>query len=108
MAYDNGNYVSKAPAVGPNSPLTGGQKIGGWEGNIKYVVNDSLSIGVPAGQVIPTPSHFRPYLAHFPPVFPHFLRVFTALTRRFQRAASRNPGPRDIGKGAQTPFLRPS
>jgi hypothetical protein len=28
MAYDNGNYVSKAPAVGPNSPLTGGQAIG--------------------------------------------------------------------------------
>ena len=52
MAYDNGNYVSKAPAVGPNSPLTGGQKIGGWEGNIKYVVNDSLSIGVPASQLV--------------------------------------------------------
>ena len=51
---------------------------------------------------------FRPYLAHFPPVFPRFLRVFTVSARRFQRAASRNPGPRGSGKGAQTPFLRPS
>ena len=53
-------------------------------------------------------TRFRPYLAHFFPVFSHFLRVFTVLTRRFQRAASRNPGPRDSGKGAQTPFQRTS
>ena len=48
---------------------------------------------------------FRPYLAHFPPVFSRFLRVFTVSPRRFQRAASRNPGPRNSGKGARTPFL---
>ena len=53
-------------------------------------------------------TRFRPYLAHFFPVFPRFLRVFTVSPRRFQRATSRNPGPRDSGKGAQTPFLRPS
>ena len=46
MAYDNGNYVGKAPAVGPNSPLIGGQQIGTWAGNIEFFVNDSLSIGV--------------------------------------------------------------
>ena len=51
---------------------------------------------------------FRPYLAHFFPVSPRFLRVFTVSTRRFQRAPSRSPGPRDSGKGAQTPFCRPS
>ena len=60
-------------------------------------------------QVIPTPSHLLDrILPIFPPFFPIFCAFFTALTRRFQRAASRNPGPRDIGKGAQTPFLRPS
>ena len=37
----------------------------------------------------------RLYLAHFLPVSPRFLRVFTVSTRRFQRAASRNPGPRN-------------
>ena len=52
-------------------------------------------------------ARFRPYLAHFFPVFSRFLRVFTVSTRRFQRAPSRNPGPRDSGKGAQTPFCRP-
>ena len=63
-------------------------------------------------QVIPpVPSlftPFRPYLAHFSPVSPRFLRVFTVSPRRFQRAPSRSPGPRDSGKGAQTPFRRPS
>ena len=53
-------------------------------------------------QVIP----LRPYLAHFSPVFSRFLRVFTVSTRRFQPAPSRNPGPRDSGKGAQTLFCR--
>eukprot|EP01045_Picozoa_sp_COSAG04_P006896 COSAG04_NODE_348_length_16121_cov_7.375172_5_plen_343_part_00 len=46
----------------------------------------------------PVPSsftRFRPYLAHFFPIFPRFLRVFTVSTRRFQRAPSRNPGPRN-------------
>eukprot|EP01045_Picozoa_sp_COSAG04_P014299 COSAG04_NODE_1062_length_8500_cov_11.838353_2_plen_289_part_00 len=65
-------------------------------------------------QVIPpAPSlftRFRPYLAHFSPVFPRFLRVFTAWPRRFQRAASRNPGPRNGRQGAQEgrtpPFVR--
>ena len=60
-------------------------------------------------QVSPTPAtRFRPYLAHFAPVFSRFLRVFTVSTRRFQRTPSRNPGPRDRGKGAQTPFWRSS
>ena len=48
-------------------------------------------------QVIPPlPSLFtllRSYLAHFFPVFSRFLRVFTVSPRRFQRAASRKPGP---------------
>ena len=52
MAYDNGNYISKAPGVGPNSPLTGGQQVDDWAGNIEYFVNDSLSIGVPARQLV--------------------------------------------------------
>ena len=47
-----------------------------------------------------------PHLAHSIPVFPPFLRVFTVSPRRPQRAASRNPGPRDSGKGGRTPFLR--
>ena len=37
----------------------------------------------------------RPYLAHFLPVFSRCLRVFTASPRRFQRAPSRSPGPRN-------------
>ena len=48
----------------------------------------------------------RSHLAHFPPVFSRFLRVFTVSTRRFQRAPSRNPGPRNSGKGVRTPFCR--
>ena len=56
-----------------------------------------------AAQVIrPVPSLFtllRPYLAHFCPVFSRFLRVFTASTRRFQRAPSRNTGPRNSRQG---------
>ena len=63
-------------------------------------------------QVIPPlPSLFtllRPYLAHFPPVFPRFLRVFTVSTRRFQRAPSRNPGPRNGGSRTKTRDLGPS
>ena len=43
----------------------------------------------------------RPYLAHFCPVFPRFLRVFTVSTRRFQRAPSRNPGPRNSSRAAE-------
>eukprot|EP01045_Picozoa_sp_COSAG04_P018934 COSAG04_NODE_1793_length_5565_cov_52.214782_3_plen_192_part_00 len=49
----------------------------------------------------PLPSlftRFRPYLAHFPPVFFRFWRVFTVSTARFQRAASRSPGPRNSGQ----------
>jgi len=38
---------------------------------------------------------FRPYLARCPPVVSCFLRVFTVSTRRLQRAASQNPGPRN-------------
>ena len=47
---------------------------------------------------------------HFFPVFSRFLRVFTASTRRFQRAPSRNPGPRNSRQGNQEgrtpPFVR--
>ena len=63
-------------------------------------------------QVIPpVPSFFtllRPYLAHFFPVFSRFLRVFTVSTRRFQRAPSRNPGPRNGGTRTKTRDLGPS
>ena len=52
----------------------------------------------------------RPYLAHFFPVFSRFLCVFTAWPRRFQRAPSRNPGPRNSRHGDQEgrnpPFVR--
>ena len=36
------------------------------------------------------------------------MRVFTASTRRFQRAPSRNPGPRNGGTGTKSGQLRPS
>ena len=36
------------------------------------------------------------------------MRVFTAWPRRFQRAPSRNPGPRNGGRGAKSGELRPS
>ena len=52
----------------------------------------------------PVPSWFtllRPYLAHFFPVFSRFLCVFTAWPRRFHRAPSRNPGPRNSRQGGQ-------
>lgn len=62
MAYDNGKYVGPAPGVGPNSPLSGGQQIGDWAGNIEFFVNDSLSIGVPGRQlVIGVPLYGRQY-----------------------------------------------
>ena len=35
------------------------------------------------------------------PSFPRFLRVSTASPRRFQRAPSQNPGPRNGGTGAK-------
>ena len=68
----------------------------------------------PMTQVIPPlPSLFtllRPYLAHFFPVFSRFLCVFTAWPRRFHRAPSRNPGPRNSWQGDQEgrtpPFVR--
>ena len=60
-------------------------------------------------QVIPTPAHFLDRISPIPPPFsPAFLCVFTVSPRRFQRAASRNPAPRNSGKGVQTPFLRAS
>ena len=75
----------------------------------EYVVNCA---GMWARQVIlPILSLFtlfRPYLAHFCPVFSRFLRVSTAWPRRFQRAPSRNPGPRNGGKGTKSGELRPS
>ena len=55
-------------------------------------------------------TRFRPYLAHSFPVFPRFLRVFTGSTRRFQRAPSRTPGPRnsrqEYQEGRTPPFVR--
>ena len=49
---------------------------------------------------------FRPYLAHFCPVFPRFC----AWPRRFQRAPSRNPEPRnsrhEAQEGRTPPFVR--
>ena len=68
----------------------------------------------PPGQVIlPILSlftRFRPYLAHFFPVFSRFLRVFPVWPRRFQRAPSRNPGPRNSRQEYQErrtpPFIR--
>jgi len=62
-----------------------------------------------ARQVIPTPSHVLDRISPiFCPVFSRFLRVFTASPRRFQRAASRNPGPRNGGTSTKTRELRPS
>ena len=58
--------------------------------------------------VLPLFTRFRPYLAHFFPVFSRFLRVFTAWPRRFQQAPSRDPGPRNGGKGTKSGELRPS
>ena len=52
-------------------------------------------------QVIPTPLHV---LGRISPVFSRFWRVFTVSPRRFQRAQTWNPGPRNSVKGAQTPF----
>ena len=52
----------------------------------------------------------RAYLAHFFPVFSRLLRVFTVSPRRFQRASSRNPGPRNSRhegqEGRTPPFVR--
>ena len=45
---------------------------------------------------------FGPYLARFFPENSRFLRIFTASPRRFQRAPSRNPGPRNGGRRAKT------
>ena len=43
------------------------------------------------------------------PIFPpSFLRVFTVSTRRFQRAPSRNPGPRNGGTSTKSRELGPS
>ena len=71
------------------------------------------SPGSPPQVIPPVPSLFtllRPYLAHFCPVFSRFLRVSTAWPRRFQRAPSRNPGPRNSWQGDQEgrtpPFVR--
>ena len=63
-------------------------------------------------QVIPPlPSLFtllRPYLAHFFPENSRFLRVFTVSPRRFQRAASRNPGPRNSRQGGPNTVSTPN
>eukprot|EP01045_Picozoa_sp_COSAG04_P026520 COSAG04_NODE_3697_length_2598_cov_5.738695_2_plen_254_part_00 len=81
-------------------------------------VPEMMAAGYQAGMVVlqagdikdmqvipPVPSlftRFRPYLAHFPRVFSRFLRVFTASPRRFQRAPSRNPEPRNGGTRTKT------
>ena len=75
----------------------------------RYGITPYLSACFGAPQVIPTPSHVLDRISPiFSPCFLVFLRVFTASTRRFQRAPSRSPWPRDSGKGAQTPFWRSS
>ena len=57
-------------------------------------------------RVIPRePTLLRLYLAHFFPVFPRFLRVFTVSPRRFQRAPSRNPGPRNSRQASSEAYL---
>ena len=45
-------YIGKSPAVGLNSPLTVGQIVGDWQGNIQYTLNDSLALGVPADKLV--------------------------------------------------------
>ena len=82
----------------------------------RYAALSKSAVAMPGkgGQVIPpVPSSFtllRPYLAHFFPENSRFLRVFTAWPRRFQRAASRNPGPRNSRQEGQEfrtpPFVR--
>ena len=57
-------------------------------------------------QVIPTPLHV---LDRISPIFPPFFPVFCAFSpsrRGSSNAASRNPGPRNIGKGVRTLSLR--
>ena len=55
-------------------------------------------------QVIPTPSHvFGRISPIFPPFFP-VVCAFSPSRQPFQRAPSRNPGPRNSVKGARTPF----
>ena len=55
-------------------------------------------------QVIPTPLHV---LGRISPIFPPFFPVFCAFSPS-RRGGSKSPGPRDSGKGAQTPFHRTS
>ena len=51
-------------------------------------------------QVIPTPSHLLDHISPISsPFVSRFLRVFTASPRRFQRATSQNPGPRNSRHG---------
>ena len=75
---------------------------------IEKAMRAGVSVPSDDGQVIPTPLHVLGRISPISPPFFSFLRVFTVSTRRFQRAPSRNPGPRDSGNGAQTPFCRPS
>ena len=64
-------------------------------------------------QHLPQPHRVRPYLAHFSPVLSRFLRVVTVSLRRFQRAASQNPGGErasasSSSAGAGTPQPHPN
>ena len=68
------------------------------------------AIGATLQVIPPVPFSFtllRPCLAQFLPVFSCCLRVFTVSTTRFQRAASRNPGPRNGGTSTKSRELGP-
>ena len=92
-----GRYIESAEYKGSSSDEEPERQRGGLGDDGEHPPGDPDSF-----------ARFRPYLAHFSPVFSRFLRVFTVSPRRFQRTTSRNPGPRDSGKGAQTPFQRTS
>ena len=108
----NKYYTSVPSGSMPNHMFLQSATSCGATNNMKYSVIGGPSVSYP--QVIPPlPSLFtrlRPYLAHFSPVFSRFLCVFTAWPRRFHRAPSRNPGPRNSWQGDQEgrtpPFVR--
>ena len=101
-----------AVAAADDSPAGGSEYDATFGAQFKALLWREFLLRSRSEQVTPPlPSlfaRFRPYLAHFPPAFPRFLRVFTALPRRFQRAPSRSPGPRNGGTSPKTRDLGPS